>query len=60
MYIHQQAIVLDAPWSYHWPKLLHWAFTEGLIIALGDTAAPPPPPPPPTHSLVRSDNMRRY
>ena len=36
MYGHQEATVLDAPWSCHWPKLLLWLFTEGVIIALGD------------------------
>ncbi len=28
--------MLDAPWSYHWPKYLHWTVTEAIIIARGE------------------------
>lgn len=35
----KELIVLDAPWSFHWPKLLLWTVTEGLIIAQGEISS---------------------
>jgi len=29
------AILMDAPWSIHAPKLLLWVLLEGLLIATG-------------------------
>ena len=31
----QDAILMDAPWSIHAPKLLLWLIIEGTLIATG-------------------------
>ena len=33
--VRPDAIVMDAPWTLHWPKLILWVIVEGLLIACG-------------------------